>query len=128
MEPSRNYRLGPLTYTTETDMGEENRQLEFINIIQNVPFGKWKILIKLIKKTFIVGISKQQRHLLCSSTGQKVSKTRGEVSEFLRKRCMNFLFFLKVGMGCGKHHLRLSSAFHFPSLCLRTAKHTTYIF
>lgn len=84
MEPSRNYRLGPLTYTTATDTEEENRHVDFINIIQNVSFGKQKVR-KLIKKNFVVGMSKQQRHLCIALLVKKLSKTRGDVSEFLRK-------------------------------------------
>lgn len=113
MEPSRNYRLGPLTYTTATDTEEENRHVDFINIIQNVSFGKQKIR-KLIKKNFVVGMNKQQRHLLYSSTGQEAFKNAGGRFRISKKRCMSFLFLLKVVMCCGKYHPKTFFSFSFP--------------
>ena len=35
-------RLGPLFYTSETDIEEENKYVEFINVIQNSPLRTQK--------------------------------------------------------------------------------------
>lgn len=53
------------------------------------------------KKTFIVGISKQQRHLLCNSTGQKAFKNRGSF-RISKKKVHEFFIFLKSGYGLWK--------------------------
>lgn len=45
-------RLGPLFYTSETDMEEENKYVEFINVIQNSPLRTQKTVIKLIKTSY----------------------------------------------------------------------------
>ena len=48
----RKDEMGPLFYTSETDIEEENRYVEFINVIQNSPLRKQKTLIKLIKTSY----------------------------------------------------------------------------
>lgn len=70
-----------------------NRHVEFIN----TEFSIWKTktLLKPIKKKNSVGMNKQERHLLLSSTGQEDFKNGGGggVSEFPRKGSMSFYFF-----------------------------------
>lgn len=51
VEPSRIIGWGHCL-TSETDTEEENRYVEFINVIQNSPLGKQKTLIKLIKTSY----------------------------------------------------------------------------
>lgn len=46
-------------------------------------------------------MNKQERHLLLSSTGQEDFKNGGGSFRISKKRKHEFLFFLKVSMGCG---------------------------
>lgn len=86
-----------------------------------------KNIIKADLKSYLVGKNMQQS-LLYSSAGQEDFLNHGKVSEFPRKESINFLFFLKVSMDCGKGHPGLFLKLFISLLFVLRLPNTLYIF